>query len=287
MAPEYLVNRDGLMMQATKETRVTYNCHWCYYFSDGDGNRGEPQYEFSETQKWCKINSKRIRFIDETTDINSIHNDDYDSDEDIVSEEEPAPPSPPKANQRPIAAKSRDEEETLAFFDKPAEHYYAVALSLLSPVLIDPSAEVDDLHVTAAVLLRLYNSISVYEKLSTYAAQWMKAAPETFLPIFVENPPNEGVFPEILLINDSVVVGLQFYHLNRILLTAHNPNVPRLGKNLKLAAQTLDVGFLSFITYPDIGMLNFGALVQNEIINDIKIMCGIAESHGRGTPAHM
>ncbi|KAH9238457.1 hypothetical protein K456DRAFT_1886279, partial [Colletotrichum gloeosporioides 23] len=59
-----------------------------------------------------------------------------------------------------IAAKSRDEEETLAFFDKPAEHYYAVALSLLSPVLIDPSAEVDDLHVTAAVLLRLYNSIS-------------------------------------------------------------------------------------------------------------------------------
>ncbi|KAF4411341.1 Adhesion and hyphal regulator 1 [Colletotrichum fructicola] len=496
---------------------------------DGDGNRGEPQYEFSETQKWCKINSKRIRFIDETTDINSIHNDDYDSDEDIVSEEEPALPSPPKANQRrrressnrvawapfsdvgnsnlnpsgpeegsplpiergipypltklpalhphapydspdsagqaslddlprtvspvprsqlsgpigsissigsnsvsedpslpepqrsfhssnfplkdhreanlvryflefiappfdygdphhrfttvlpqhaaisplllnailAIAAKSRDEEETLAFFDKPAEHYYAVALNLLSPVLIDHSAEVDDLHVTAAVLLRLYNSISeldlasldkplvdhstiwefltsranfttkgslseaafsgwlrleiwrsvmqqetlefrldhldldrslqpaddetwawrmilhtidiigycfgdetnsaVYEKLSNYAAQWMKAAPETFLPIFVENPPNEGVFPEILLINDSVVVGLQFYHLNRILLTAHNPNVPRLGKNLKLAAQTLD----------------------NEIINDIKIMCGIAESHGRSTPAHI
>ncbi|KAK1856016.1 arca-like protein [Colletotrichum chrysophilum] len=106
---------------------------------------------------------------------------------------------------------------------------------------------------------------AVYEKLSNYAAQWMKAAPETFLPIFVENPPNEGVFPEILLINDSVVVGLQFYHLNRILLTAHNPNVPRLGKNLKLAAQTLD----------------------NEIINDIKIMCGIAESHGRSTPAHI
>lgn len=91
---------------------------------------------------------------------------------------------------------------------------------------------------------------AVYEKLSNYAAQWMKAAPETFLPIFVENPRNEGVFPEILLINDSVVVGLQFYHLNRILLTAHNPNVPRLGKNLKLAAQTLDVGFLSFHHVP-------------------------------------
>ncbi|KAF4921534.1 hypothetical protein CGCVW01_v005972 [Colletotrichum viniferum] len=512
-------------MQATKETRVFRHIT---VTGDGEGNRGEPQYEFSETQKWCKINSKRIRFIDETTDINSIHND-YDSDEDIVSEEEPAPPSPPKANQRrrressnrvawapfsdvgqsnlhasgpeegsplpiergipypltklpalhphgpydssesagqaslddlprtvspvprsqlsgpigsissigsnsvsedpslpepqrsfhssnfplkdhreadlvryflefiappfdygdphrrfttvlpqhaaisplllnailAIAAKSRDEQETLAFFDKPAEHYYAVALNLLSPVLIDPSAEVDDLHVTAAVLLRLYTSISeldlasldkplvdhstiwefltsranfttkgslseaafsgwlrleiwrsvmqqetlkfkldhldldrslqpaddetwawrmilhtidiigycfgdetnsaVYEKLSNYAAQWMKAAPETFLPRFVENPRNEGVFPEILLINDSVVVGLQFYHLNRILLTAHNPNVPRLGKNLKLAAQTLD----------------------NEIINDIKIMCGIAESHGRSTPAHI
>ncbi|KAI8271155.1 hypothetical protein K4K58_000030 [Colletotrichum sp. SAR11_239] len=401
---------------------------------DGDGSRGEPQYEFSETQKWCKINSKRIRFIDETTDINSIHNDDYDSDEDIVSEEEPAPPSPPKANQRRRRESSNrvawaplgdvgpsnlqtsgpeegsplpiergipypltklpalhphapDEEGTLAFFDKPAEHYYAVALNLLSPVLIDPSAEVDDLHVTAAVLLRLYNSISeldvasldkplvdhstiwefltsranfttkgslseaafsgwlrleiwrsvmqqealefqlehldldrslqpaddetwawrmilhtidtigycfgdeansaVYERLSNYAAQWMRAAPETFLPIFVENPPNEGVFPEVLLINDSVVVGLQFYHLNRILLTAHNPHVPRVGKNLKLAAQTLDVGFLSLITHPDIGMLSFGALVQNEIINDIKIMCGIAESHGRSTPAHI
>ncbi|KAF9873030.1 hypothetical protein CkaCkLH20_09540 [Colletotrichum karsti] len=491
--------------------------------SNTDGNRGDPQYEFPETQKWCRVSGKRIRFIDETADINSIHNEDFESDDEIVSDEEP-PPSPPRQPQRlqrqssnrafvthhdnvslsnnftagsplpvdrgtphpvtrlpalhphpsydspgstaqlsiddpprpyspvprsqlsgpigcissigsgslsedpaipeprrsfhaanfplkdhreaalvrhfldfiappfdygdphnrfttllpqhaamsplllnavlAVSAKSKDEDTTLAFFDKPAEHYYEAALDLLKPVLTNPNADVDDLHVTSAVLLRLYHSISVpdmipnpptlppscvwdflttrakfttkgslaeaafwgwmrleifravmqqdtpdiqlghldldrslqpaddetwawrmvlhtidiiiycfgdagtpttYEKLSAYAAQWMRAVPSTFSPVFVENPPDEGVFPEILLINDSVVVGLQFYHLNRILLTAHNPNVPRLGKNQKLAARTLD----------------------SEITSDIKIMCGIAESLGRCTPAHV
>ncbi|KAF6832701.1 arca-like protein [Colletotrichum musicola] len=496
---------------------------------DADGNRGEPQYEFSKTQKWCRVSGKRLRFIDETSDVTSIHNDDFDSEDDILSDED-VPPSPPRPTprgqnessrtvatpqlegwapspvtqaienpnqpppidrvhtypitklpalhpyqspgcashvsvdepprafspvprsqisgpigsissfgsagpsddpslpepQRPfgtssfplrdhreaslvryftefivpafdfgdsrkrfttlipsraalsplllnavlaVSAKSRDAEDDLAFYDKTAEHYYRVALELLKPALalVAYPSEVGDTHVAAAVLLRLYHKIDLsevispsdeapgsiydflvsrtahhptpgglseaalrgwirleifcavmrqetldvrlddlgfdralspadddtwawrmvlhsmdvvrycfgaggrsaaaYDKLAAYAARWMGAVPESFQPVFVRNPPaGEGdVFPEILLLSDAVVVGMQHFHLNRLLLTAHNPNVPRLGKNQKLAARALD----------------------KEITNDIKILCGIADSMGRSNPAHI
>ncbi|KAF6813993.1 arca-like protein [Colletotrichum plurivorum] len=495
---------------------------------DADGNRGEPQYEFSKTQKWCRVSGKRLRFIDETSDVTSIHNDDFDSEDDILSDED-VPPSPPRPTprgqnessrtvatpqfegwapspatqaienpsqqpppidrvhtypitklpalhpyqspgcashmsvdepprafspvprsqisgpigsissfgsagpsddpslpepQRPfgtssfplrdhreaslvryftefivpafdfgdsrkrfttlipsraalsplllnavlaVSAKSRDAEDDLAFYDKTAEHYYRVALELLKPALVASASEVGDTHVAAAVLLRLYHKIDLsevispsdeaprsiydflvsrtahhptpgglseaalrgwirleifcavmrqetldvrlddlgfdralspadddtwawrmvlhsmdvvrycfgaggrssvaYDKLAAYAARWMGAVPESFQPVFVRNPPTgEGdVFPEILLLSDAVVVGMQHFHLNRLLLTAHNPNVPRLGKNQKMAARALD----------------------KEITNDIKILCGIADSMGRSNPAHI
>ncbi|KAL0932155.1 arca-like protein [Colletotrichum truncatum] len=473
-----------------------------FNLSGTTGNRSDQLYEFSDAQKWCKVSGKRIRFIDETADINSIHNEDFESDDDIISDEE-SPPSPPKPTQRAIredtnnvayssqrngktpetnakrlgegdalpiergqpypliklpalhphptfhspdslghlsideppqtfspaprsqlsgpigsissigsnswsedpslpeprrsfhttnfplkdyreanliryfieviapffdcgdprdrfrtllpqqaaksplllnavlaiAAKSKDVDGSLAFFDKPAEHYYGEALNLLQPFLGSLAQEVDDHQVTAAVLLRLYHSIEVfsadtqhfivsssisellasraslipkgglaeaalwgwirlevfravmqqevldlsldrleldrsvepaddetwmwrmvlhsidilrycfgakgssatYEKLSAYAARWMRSVPETFLPIYFNPSTGNAPFPEVLFLTESVVVGLQFYHLNRILLMAHNPNMPRLGKNQKLAARALDV----------------------------------------------
>ncbi|WYZ40850.1 hypothetical protein EsH8_IV_001191 [Colletotrichum jinshuiense] len=490
--------------------------------SNTSGHRGEPQYEFSPAQKWCRVSGKRLRFIDETSDINSIHNDGYDSEDDVVSEEDgpPSPPQPPQqakkapagrvvrraqdkqAVSNPVAqvseeqsplpiergqpypltrlpalhphpayrspssghlalddpprtispiprsqfsgpicsiseigsasltedpslpeprrsfrtsnlplqdhreaalirhfldfiappfdygdpdnrfttllpqhaavspallnavlavsAKSNDTGGSVAFFDKPADHYFVTAMDLLEPVLINPLREAEEADIAAAVLLRLYQSIDIdilnapkppvdlrkfvisqkrpekgslaesalwawirleifravmrqeelklgleqldfdrslkpaddevwawrmvlhtvdivsycfsetkqsatYHQLATYAAKWMRAVPESFMPIFMQNPPYEGVFPEILLINDSVMIGLQFYHLNRILLTAHNPNLPRLGKNEKEVA----------------------ALINKEIIADIKILCGIANGMDRCNPAHI
>lgn len=88
-------------------------------------------------------------------------------------------------------------------------------------------------------------SVAAYDKLAAYATRWMGAVPESFQPVFVRNPlaGDDEVFPEILLLSDAVVVGMQHFHLNRLLLTAHNPNIPRLGKNQKLATLAMDVSY--------------------------------------------
>ncbi|KAJ0304556.1 hypothetical protein COL5a_004497 [Colletotrichum fioriniae] len=430
--------------------------------SDVDGNRGEAQYEFSDTQKWCRVSGKRIRFIDETADINSLHNDGFDSDdEDFISIEDnpPSPPAPPprrtkkrqdefvkpsppnrlsrtsdaaanETGQSPlpiekgqpypltklpalhphpafrspssghlesddaprsfspvprsaisdigsgshcddpslpeprrsfssanfpledrreadlvrhfrefiaasfdygdphnrisvlllqhaalspvllnavlaVSAKSKDEGDSLNFFDKPAERYYEMTMELLQPALDDAVPEVDEAQIAAAVLLRLYENIykhvdfdrslqpadddiwawrmclhtvdvlnycygenkprETYEQLVSYAAKWMRLVPESFTPVLVQAPLRGSFFPEIFLLNDSVVMGLLFYHINRILLTIHNPDAQRLAKVSKQAARS----------------------INNEIFTDVRILAGMADSISPCNPAHM
>ncbi|KAK1712302.1 hypothetical protein BDP67DRAFT_517107 [Colletotrichum lupini] len=486
--------------------------------SDTDGNRGEPQYEFSDTQKWCRVAGKRIRFIDETADINSLHNDGFDSDdEDFISIEDypPSPPAPPprrtkkrqdefikpSSTNRPsrnsdaaanetgqsplpiekgqpypltklpalhphpafrspssghlesddaprsfspvprsaiseigsgshcddpslpeprrsfssanfpledrreadlvrhfrefiaasfdygdphnriwvlllqhaalspvllnavlaVSAKSKDEGDSLNFFDKPAERYYEMTMELLQPALDDAVPEVDEAHIAAAVLLRLYENIYItplcqktpvtpiwrflsthiktpehgtlleaamwawirieifrsvmrnekldleiehvdfdrslrpagddiwawrmclhtvdvlnycygenksretYDQLVSYAAKWMRSVPESFTPVLVKAPLRGSLFPEIFLLNDSVVMGLLFYHINRILLTIHNPDAQLLAKGSKQAARS----------------------INNEIFTDVKILAGMADSISPCNPAHI
>ncbi|KAL0777271.1 hypothetical protein CaCOL14_006789 [Colletotrichum acutatum] len=486
--------------------------------SDTDGNRGEAQYEFSDTQKWCRVSGKRIRFIDETADINSLHNDGFDSDdEDFISIEDhpPSPPAPPprrtkkrqdafikpSSTNRPsrnsdaaanetgqsplpiekgqpypltklpalhphpafrspssghlepddaprsfspvprsaiseigsgshcddpslpeprrsfssanfpledrreadlvrhfrefiaasfdygdphnrisvlllqhaalspvllnavlaVAAKSKDEGDSLNFFDKPAERYYDMTMELLQPALDDAVSEVDEAHIAAAVLLRLYENIYItplcqktpetpiwrflsthiktpehgtlleaamwawirieifrsvmrnekldleiehvdfdrslqpadddiwawrmclhtvdvlnycyggnkpretYDQLVSYAAKWMRSVPESFTPVLVQGPLRGSLFPEIFLLNDSVVMGLLFYHINRILLTIHNPDAQRLAKVSKQAARS----------------------INKEIFTDVKILAGMADSISPCNPAHI
>ncbi|KAK6209790.1 ArcA-like protein [Colletotrichum tabaci] len=486
---------------------------------DSVRHRGEPQYEFSESQQWCRLSSKRLRFIDETAEINTIHNDGSDSEDDTLSEvdailasstapttsqsvikdarnahvtpledsgpfsipvirsreepsllpiergqpypltslpapepqptlrslpsnslnlndlaqnvssnirsqfsgpigsisdigsgssaEDPSLPEPrrtfdgtslPLRDRREaylvrffvdhiaapfdfgdtfnrvstlipqyaalspvllnavlaLAAKSNDREEKLAFFDKPASRYHDIAVDLLEPVLSDSHSEVDEIQFAAAVLLRIYQIIdtvratiqappaildfltshvrvpekgslleatiwswmnaeifrsvmrneplnlcfldpinfdrslepaddhvwafrmilhtidildyvfgetkdpTTYSQLASYAARWIRAAPDSFTPVFVQSPPENEFFPEILLINDSAVLGNMHYQLSRVLLTMHNPDAPRLSKRSSHAARVMKV------SQP--------ALVRHSVFGELKII---------------
>ncbi|TKW50347.1 hypothetical protein CTA1_568 [Colletotrichum tanaceti] len=520
-------------------------CESCRANEAGDGsrNRGEPQYEFSESQKWCRLSSKRIRFIDETAEINSIHHDGSDSEEDDtlsevvdavptgstaptasqsvakhvgnahaapledtgpasipvvlpggehqsllpiergqpypltnspapepqsalllhsppsnslenlddlvtqnlssnarsqfsgpigsisdvgsgISAEDPSLPEPrrtfdgtglPLKSRREaylvrlfvdrtaapfdfgdalsraslsalipqyaalspvllnavlaLAARSNDRDGKLPFFDKPAGRYHDVAVHLLGPALSDAHSEVDEIHFAAAVLLRIYQIIdtvgatiqappaildfltsrvrvpekgslleatiwswipaeifwsvmrneplnlglnmcfpdpvgfdrslgpaddhvwasrmmlhtmdvldyafaetkdpTTHARLASYAAGWIAAAPDSFVPVFVQSPPppENGLFPEILLINDSAVLGNMCYQLSRVLLTMHDPDAaaPRLSRGSSRVARAM----------------------ENEIRTDVKVICGIAESISGCNPAHI
>lgn len=113
---------------------------------------------------------------------------------------------------------------------------------------------------------------AVSVQLVNYAEAWMQARPASFSPIFVQEKSSDleeggsrSMFPEIVLLNDSVVLGLQCYHLVRLLLIAHDPTMPRVGVRQRAAARSVDEALRS----------------------DAGIICGIADSIGGTNPAHL
>jgi hypothetical protein len=85
------------------------------------------------------------------------------------------------------------------------------------------------------------NDPAIYDDLVNYSAAWMTSKPDTFAPAFFRHPRDGEIFPRILFLSDTIAAALQYYYLVRILLTAHNPKIPRLGNSQKVAWQSTDV----------------------------------------------
>ncbi|KAI1130800.1 hypothetical protein F5Y10DRAFT_103101 [Nemania abortiva] len=101
-------------------------------------------------------------------------------------------------------------------------------------------------------------NISAYNGLVDYLVVWAASVPESFDPLFLRLPEKHEQFPEIMFLNDCAMAAWQYYHLTRLLLTAHNPNAPRIGTNYLAALKSTD----------------------NDIKSDVCILCGIAETPG-------
>lgn len=87
-------------------------------------------------------------------------------------------------------------------------------------------------------------NLSTYSMLMDYTEKWMKSKPPTFEPIFIqERQENDAdrMFPEVILLNNSVILGLQYYYLCRMLLIAFDPGIPRLGFEHRVAMRAIDV----------------------------------------------
>ncbi|UNI15404.1 hypothetical protein JDV02_001939 [Purpureocillium takamizusanense] len=107
-------------------------------------------------------------------------------------------------------------------------------------------------------------STATYDRLTSYSATWMESRPPSFNPVYVRTLLGT-MFPQIWLLNDVVVAGLQYYHLVKILLLSHNPRVPLLGAAQRTAKERGD------------------ALIRE----DVRTICGIAESMDGVHPAHL
>jgi len=93
--------------------------------------------------------------------------------------------------------------------------------------------------------------VSTYQALVEYCHQWMLFKPISFTPLYYKSAEpmagkSSSVFPEIWLTGDHIVTALQHYHLALILLAAHDPKIPRLGPNQRIAQQAMDVSFLRY-----------------------------------------
>jgi hypothetical protein len=71
----------------------------------------------------------------------------------------------------------------------------------------------------------------------------MAHKPRSFNPVFHTQPSGVkgDLFTKIWYTSDTIAKGIQHYHLSKILLIAHDPNIPRLGLQRKAYEQTVDV----------------------------------------------
>jgi hypothetical protein len=106
------------------------------------------------------------------------------------------------------------------------------------------------------------HNVAKYTQLVDYCDDWMEGKPQSFTPFYYREPDDGEVFPEIWVLGDAVGTGLMHYRLTRILLTAHNPKIPRLGPGQRAALHAAD----------------------EDIKHDVRLICGIAESNQKTPP---
>ncbi|CAD0115544.1 unnamed protein product, partial [Aureobasidium uvarum] len=98
---------------------------------------------------------------------------------------------------------------------------------------------------------------TTYQALRDYGEAWMAHKPRTFSPIFQCQPSGlrGNLFTKTWYTSDTIAKGIQHYHLSKILLIAHDPNIPRLGLQRKAFEQTVD----------------------DQLRSHARILCGIAQ----------
>lgn len=106
------------------------------------------------------------------------------------------------------------------------------------------------------------HSVGKYMDLVQYCCDWMALKPPSFTPIYYKEPGPDEVFPHIWMNGQIAGTGILHYKLTRILLTAHSPKIPRLGPGQRAALRAAD----------------------EQIMNDVRTICGIAESNQNTPP---
>lgn len=84
-----------------------------------------------------------------------------------------------------------------------------------------------------------------YNKLQNDIDTWQRSKPASFDPVSVYST-QESVFPQIWLLDDVVIAGLQYFHLARLLLLAHDPAMPLVGAALNKMKKERDVSLLPY-----------------------------------------
>lgn len=83
-------------------------------------------------------------------------------------------------------------------------------------------------------------STVTYNFLNDSVSQWYDSKPPSFTPIYYKEADQDNIFPDIWYLSDEIIVGWQHYHITKILLTSHNPKLPRLGPSRAAALRAMD-----------------------------------------------
>ncbi|KAH8898908.1 hypothetical protein GQ53DRAFT_635294, partial [Thozetella sp. PMI_491] len=98
-------------------------------------------------------------------------------------------------------------------------------------------------------------NVAAWKELRAYQDRWWREKPWIFQPIWSDQSES-GFFINEVYLNAPVVMGVQHYHLARMLLIAHDPSAPRLGP----------------------GLVHAFRAINEDIKKIVRLVCGIAES---------
>jgi len=104
--------------------------------------------------------------------------------------------------------------------------------------------------------------LATYTALADQVEQWNNSKPCSFTPIYQQAAGVDQIFPQLWFVGDEVVVGLQHFHIARILLASYNPGIPRLGPGRVAAINAMD----------------------SEIRDHVRALCGICLSNPSTPP---
>ena len=87
-----------------------------------------------------------------------------------------------------------------------------------------------------------------WRELCQMVDDWEEARPPSFDPVhFRHRDPQKGkFFPEICYVTDEGVVASHFFYMAKLLLTAHDPSIPRIGPRVKSATTLMQETALSY-----------------------------------------
>lgn len=88
-----------------------------------------------------------------------------------------------------------------------------------------------------------------WDELSKMVDDWERRRPTSFDPIYfrTRDPQNGRYFPEVCYVTDEHVAAAHFFYLAKLLLTTHDPNLPRIGPRMKSAAVAMQKTALSYV----------------------------------------
>ncbi len=93
------------------------------------------------------------------------------------------------------------------------------------------------------------DSSASWHELCEMVDTWESKRPSSFDPIYLrEREPHEGRhFPEICYLTDEHVAAAHFSYMAKLLLTTHDPNLPRIGPRMKSATAAMQETALSYV----------------------------------------
>ena len=85
------------------------------------------------------------------------------------------------------------------------------------------------------------DSHSTFDDLVKFSLRWVRLGRYLHSASSFGSSEDGSVFPAVYTVGEGLLMEVQIYHIVRIMLSAHDPALPRLGKRRKDCMRTLDV----------------------------------------------